>query len=99
MHSLSLAQILLTASVATLAGALTVLIGVWGVEKHQNRRLTELELDIEQTRSSQKSFQKTVSGKMGQNELQAKRSIEEQAREHLKGNNVDSDEAWLTGKS
>jgi len=98
MNSLSTAQILLTVSVSALISGLMCYIGVWGIEKHQNRRLTELEFDLESTRSSLKSFQKTVSGRMGAEERQAKKSIEEEAKLRLASNGgVTDDSAWING--
>lgn len=98
MNSLSFAQILLSISAGLLGGGVIQLIGVWGVEKLQNRRLAELELDVEQVRMSQKSFQKTVSGRIGAEVQADKRSVEKQAQEYLtaqKSNSGNSDQDWL----
>lgn len=99
MNSFTFAQILLSVAAGAFAGGLVLFIGVWGVEKKQNRRLYELETDVESLRESSKSFQKTVSGRMGQQKLKDDRTIEQMAkdrlRQHQAGNGGVSDDEWL----
>jgi len=99
MNWIIVAQIVLSATLGGLAGGLIAYTGVWGTEKHQNRRLNELELDVESTRMQLKSFQKTVSGKFGAEERGTKLNIEKEAQQLLtrKGSNS-SDQDWLEHK-
>lgn len=98
MHSLSLAQIVLTICAGALAGGLITVIGVWGCEKLQNRRLAELEGDLISLRSNFVRYQKTQAGLKGVQAREEKASIEKQAQEHLasnKGNGEQSPEDWV----
>ena len=77
---------------------MVLLIGVWGVEKLQNRRLFDLEEDVEDLRARHKSFQKTMSGRLGQEKKQQYASVEQEARELLKqSGGVSDDAAWING--
>lgn len=99
MNWLIIAQFALSTALGGLSGGVIALIGVWGAEKHQNRRLTELELDLEQVRMHQKSFQKTVSGKFGAEERTTRLSIEKEAQQHLGANKgSSSDQDWIENK-
>lgn len=100
LNSLSTAYLLLSALVGAVAGGVIVLIGVRGTEKDTKRRLFGLETDMEDIRERFKSFQKTMSGKLGSFEKQARVSVEEEAKRLLRESQDDSgtDEAWIHGQ-
>ena len=96
--SLTLAQLVFVIAISGLVSLTCCYIGVWGTEKLQNRRITDLELDIEHLRASLKSFVKTVSGRMGQEEKRAKLSVVEDAKSRLAQESGTSDDEWIHGK-
>ena len=69
------------------------------MEKLQNRRLNDVELDIEALRAKLNSFVKTVSGRIGQEKKKAMGSIEDEAKIRLAQSDgvENSDQAWLAG--
>lgn len=95
--SYSVALLVVVFAVSAFVSLAFTALGVWGMEKLQNRRITDLELDIEALRASLKSFVKTVSGRMGAEKKAAMGSIEDQAKLRLAEGGDNSDASWLAG--
>jgi len=97
-ESLTIVQFILIVAVSAFVSLVCCWLGVWGIEKLQNRRLTDVELDIEALRAKLNSFVKTVSGRIGQEKKKEMGSIEDQAKlrlAHPGGGGADDE--WLAG--
>ena len=101
MNSLSLSYLLAIAALAALSGGVSGaamwLIGVWGVEKHQNRRLDELDSDMSSLNSRFTRFQKSLSGRLGAEEKEAKKTLVQEARDRLAQSQPQDDRSWVNG--